>query len=160
MTPILVPFVLLLAILIDMSMSSRRIIRSAIFLVAIATLVPQLIITVRDANTFGSKSRHMSTTDFTESPLHVFTRSLSDKTGLFSNAPQQLSAAVNAWPIFTQFQLDTARPIKCNHRYVLWYKSFSWQDNIPDVAPVLYDDAQGTIYDLGSCDIDINTVWP
>jgi hypothetical protein len=160
MTPILVPFVLMFVILIDMSLSSRRVIRWAVITAAIATLIPQVIITVRDAYTFGNKSRHMSTTDFTDSPLHVFARSLPDKTGLFSNAPQQLSAAVDAWPIFTQFQLDTARPVKCDHRYVVWYKNFPWQDNIPDVSPVLYDDAQGTIFDLGSCDIDINTVWP
>ena len=160
MTPILVPFVLLLAILIDVSMSNRRFIRSAFFLVAIATLLPQLIITVRDAYTFGNNSRHMSTTDFTELPIHMFARSLPDKNGLFSNAPQQLSAAVDAWPIFTQFQLDSMRLVQCERRYVIWYKAFPWQDNIPDIAPVLYDDAIGTVYDLGACDVDINTVWP
>jgi len=160
MTPILVPIVLMLVILVDLSMNSRRFIRSVVISAAIATLIPQVIITARDAHTFGNKSRHMSTTDFTDSPLHVFARALPDKTGLFSNAPQQLSAAVDAWPIFTQFQLDTARPVKCDHRYVVWYKDFPWQDNIPDVSPVLYDDAQGTIFDLGSCDIDINSVWP
>jgi hypothetical protein len=160
MTPILVPFVLLLIILIDMSMSSRRYIRSAIFIAAIVILIPQLLITTRDAREFGNKSRHMSTTDFTELPLHVFARSLPDKNGLFSNAPQQLSAAVDAWPIFTQFQLDSVRPVQCDRRFVIWYKDFPWQDNIPDIAPVLYDDANGTVYDLGTCDVDVNTVWP
>ena len=160
MTPILVPFVLMLVILIDMSLSSHRVIRWAVITTAIVTLIPQVVITVRDTYTFGNKSRHMSTTDFTDSPLHVFARSLPDKTGLFSNAPQQLSAAVDAWPIFTQFQLDTARPVKCDHRYVVWYKDFPWQDNIPDIAPVLYDDAIGTIYDLGLCSININIQWP
>ena len=160
MTPILVPFVLMLVILINMSMSSRRYIQSAVCIAAIAILIPQMLITLHDASAFGNKSRHMSTTDFTESQLHVFARSLPDKNGLFSNAPQQLSAAVDAWPIFTQFQLDSIRPVQCNHRYVVWYKDFPWQDNIPDIAPVLYDDTQGTIYDLGWCDVDINTVWP
>ena len=102
----------------------------------------------------------MSTTDFTELPLHVFARSLPDKNGLFSNAPQQLSAAVDAWPIFTQFQLDSVRPVQCDRRFVIWNKDFPWQDNIPDIAPVLYDDAIGTVYDLGTCDVDVNTVWP
>jgi len=160
MTPILVPFVLLLAILINMLLSSRRFIRSAVFIATIALFVPQLIVTSRDTYAFGNKSRHMSTTDFTELPLHVFARSLPDKNGLFSNAPQQLSAAVDAWPIFTQFQLDSIRPVQCNRRFVVWYKDFPWQDNIPDIAPVLYDDAVGTIYDLGLCSVDINIVWP
>jgi hypothetical protein len=33
------------------------------------------------------------------------------------------------------------------------------QDNIPNMTPVLYDDAMGTVYDLGPCATDINTIW-
>jgi hypothetical protein len=160
MVPILVPLVIAFAILIDSTVCK---IRSARF-IAIATsallIIPQFLVTGRDALAFGRTGRHMTTASFTNQPLHVFARSLPDLTGLFSNAPQQLSGAVDAWPIFHQFQGESIRTIPCNHRYVIWYKDFPWQDNIPDIAPVLYDDALGTVYDLGLCSVDINIVWP
>jgi hypothetical protein len=160
MVPILVPLVIAFAILIDSTVCK---IRSARF-IAIATsallIIPQFLVTGRDALSFGSTGRHMTTAAFINQPLHIFARSLPDLDGLFSNAPQQLSGAVDAWPILNQYQGESPRMIPCNHRFVVWYKNFPNQDNIPDIAPVLYDDAQGTIYDLGKCSIDINTVWP
>jgi len=30
---------------------------------------------------------------------------------------------------------------------------------VPNMTPVLYSDATGTVYDLGSCSFDINTIW-
>ena len=160
MVPILVPLVIAFAILIDSTVCK---IRSARF-IAIATsallIIPQFLVTGRDALSFGHTGRHMTTAAFINQPLHIFARSLPDLDGLFSNAPQQLSGAVDAWPILNQYQGESDRLIPCNHRFVVWYKDFPNQDNIPDIAPVLYDDTQGTIYDLGKCSIDINTVWP
>ena len=160
MVPILVPLVIAFAILIDTSVDK---IRSA-QIIAIATLtlliIPQFLVTGRDALSFGHTGRHMTMTSFTNHPLHQYARSLPDLNGLFSNAPQQLSGAVDAWPVLNQFQGESVRKISCKHRYVVWYKNFPNQDNIPNIAPILYDDALGTIYDLGPCSVDINIVWP
>jgi hypothetical protein len=108
---------------------------------------------------FAAESRHSSTTENKNIPLYRFVRALPDTNGLFSNAPQQLAPFVDAWPIFTQFQMDTPRPVSCTHRYAVWFKQFMVQDNVPDMTPVLYDDAMGTVYDLGPCSTDINTIW-
>ncbi|MEK7409872.1 MAG: hypothetical protein AAB327_00585, partial [Actinomycetota bacterium] len=86
-------------------------------------------------------------------------RSLPPDSGLFSNAPQQLYANVHIWPIFDPWQAEVARPVPCRHRYAVWYKSFVVQDNKPEQADILYDDEWGTVFDLGSCDIDINQIW-
>ena len=160
MVPILVPLVIALAILVDSSV--YKIHYGRIFAIAASTLliILQFFVTSRDALSFGRTGRNMTTDSFINQPLHQYVRSLPDLKGLFSNAPQQLSGAVDAWPILNQFQGESVRRIPCNHRFVVWYKNFPNQDNIPDIAPILYDDAQGTIYDLGNCSIDINTLWP
>lgn len=160
MVPILVPLVIALAILVDSSVSRNRSAQIAAIATSVLLIIPQFLVTGRDALSFGYTGRHMTTAAFINQPLHIFARSLPDLDGLFSNAPQQLSGAVDAWPIFNQYQGESARMIPCNHRFVVWYKNFPWQDNIPDIAPVLYDDAMGTIYDLGLCSVDINIVWP
>ena len=160
MVPILVPLVIALAILVDSLVYRIRFAQIIAIATSVLLIIPQFVVTGRDALSFGRTSRHMATVAFRNQPLHVFARSLPDLTGLFSNAPQQLSGAVDAWPIFHQFRRESVRPIPCNHRYVIWYKDFPWQDNIPDIAPVLYDDAVGTVYDLGLCSVAIDTVWP
>ena len=160
MVPILVPLVIAFAILVDSSVYKIRSAQIIAVAASVLLIIAQFAVTGRDALSFGRTSRHMATVAFRNQPLHVFARSLPDLTGLFSNAPQQLSGAVDAWPIFHQFQGESVRAIPCNHRYVIWYKDFPWQDNIPDTAPVLYDDALGTIYDLGLCSVDIDVVWP
>jgi hypothetical protein len=114
-------------------------------------------VSVRDAIAFGRDGRHMSTADFRNLDLHRAARSLPDLSGLFSNAPQQLAAAVDAWPIFDPWQPD--EPRTCSHRYAVWYKGFQVQDNIPDMTPVVFDDATGTIYDLGPCSVPTKTIW-
>ena len=160
MVPILVPLVIALAIMVDSSVSEIRFRQIGVIAASVLLIIPQSIVTGHDALSFGRTSRHMAAVSSKNQPIHVFARSLPDLTGLFSNAPQQLSGAVDAWPIFHQFQRDFVRPIPCTHRFVVWYKDFPWQEHIPDIAPVLYDDALGTIYDLGLCTVDIHTVWP
>jgi hypothetical protein len=55
--------------------------------------------------------------------------------------------------------MDTPRPVECIHRYAVWFKAFSVQDNIPNMTPVLYEDATGVVYDLGNCNTNINEMW-
>jgi len=160
MVPILVPLVIALAILIDLSVYKIRYAQIFAIAASVLLIIPQFLVTGRDALSFGRTGRNMTTAAFVNQPLHQYARSLPDLSGLFSNAPQQLSGAVEAWPILNQFQGESVRRVPCKHRFVVWYKNFPNQDNIPDIAPILYDDAQGTIYDLGKCSIDINAVWP
>jgi hypothetical protein len=114
---------------------------------------------VTDTVSFATNSRHSSTSESQDLPLYSFARALPTSSGLFSNAPQQLAPFVDNWPIFTQFQMDTPRPVPCEHRYAVWYKGFSLQDNIPSMTPVLYEDETGLVFDLGLCSTNINTIW-
>jgi hypothetical protein len=158
MVPLLAPMVVVVAILLDRAATRRTLSISALTLAALF-LALNSVIFARDTVQFATESRHSSTTDNKNIPLYQFVRTLPDTNGLFSNAPQQLAPFVDAWPIFTQFQMDTPRPVSCTHRYAVWFKQFMVQDNIPDMTPVLYDDAMGTVYDLGPCSTDINTIW-
>ena len=62
---------------------------------------------------------------------------------LFPNSQGQGPLVVSAKPI-------TVRPVS-QHRNHL--------HPVTNMAPVLYSDATGTVYDLGSCSFDINTIW-
>ena len=158
MVPLLAPIVVVVAILLDRAATRRALSISALTLAALFLALNSTIF-ARDTVQFATESRHSSTTDNKNIPLYQFVRTLPDTNGLFSNAPQQLAPFVDAWPIFTQFQMDTPRPVSCTHRYAVWFKQFMVQDNIPNMTPVLYDDAMGTVYDLGPCSTDINTIW-
>lgn len=159
MIPLYMPLVILIALVIDLGLPRQRTVR----LVAVGALVALLgvhtILSITDAWTFGREGRHWSMQWFQDLPIHKYARSLPPESGLFSNAPQQLYANVLVWPIFDPWQLDTVRPLPCRHRYVVWYKSFVVQDNKPERLNVLFDDEWGTVYDLGSCDTDINLIW-
>ena len=158
MIPLLVPMVVIIAILLDRAATRRALSLGAITLTSLFIALNSSIY-VRDTVRFASESRHSSTTENKNIPLYQFVRTLPDLNGLFSNAPQQLAPVVDAWPIYNQFQMDSPRPVSCTHRYAVWFKQFVLQDNIPSMTPVLYDDAMGTVYDLGLCSIDINTIW-
>jgi hypothetical protein len=158
MIPLLVPMVVIMAILLDRAAARRALSIGALTLTSLFIALNSSIY-VRDTVRFASESRHSSTTENKNIPLYQFVRTLPDLNGLFSNAPQQLAPVVDAWPIYNQFQMDSPRPVSCTHRYAVWFKQFVLQDNIPSMTPVLYDDAMGTVYDLGLCSIDINTIW-
>ena len=157
MSPVLAPLVVALAVLIDRAVNGLRRPAIAASGAVIVLLAVHATVSLRDAVEFGRDGRHMSTTGFQQLDLHRATRSLPDVTGLFSNAPQQLAAAIDVWPIFDPWQPDEART--CAHRYAVWYKGFQVQDNIPDMTPVLFDDPTGTIYDLGPCDVPTKSYW-
>ena len=157
MSPVLAPLVVALVVVGDRALAGLR--RPAIAATGAVVLLFSVhaTVSVRDAIAFGRDGRHMSTADFRNLDLHRAARSLPDLSGLFSNAPQQLAAAVDAWPIFDPWQPD--EPRTCSHRYAVWYKGFQVQDNIPDMTPVVFDDATGTIYDLGPCSVPTKTIW-
>lgn len=157
MSPVLAPLVVVLVVVVDRALAGLR--RPAIAATGAAALLLAVhaTVSVRDALDFGRDGRHMSTAGFRDLELHRAARALPDLDGLFSNAPQQLAAAVDAWPIFDPWQPD--EPRTCVHRYAVWYKGFQVQDNIPDMTPVVFDDPTGTIYDLGPCSVPTKTFW-
>lgn len=159
MIPLYMPLVILIAIVIDLALPNLRTVRVATASVLLGLLIVHAAISVGDSWKFGREGRHWSMQWFQDLPIHKFARSLPPDSGLFSNAPQQLYANVHVWPIFDPWQAEVARPVPCRHRYAVWYKSFVVQDNKPEHTDVLYDDEWGTIFDLGSCDIDINQIW-
>lgn len=157
MSPVLAPLVVALVVPADRALAGLR--RPAIAATGAAALLLAVhaTVAVRDAIDFGRDGRHLSTIGFRDLDLHRAARALPDTSGLFSNAPQQLAAAVDAWPILDPWQPD--EPRTCEHRYAVWYKGFQVQDNIPDMTPVVFDDPTGTIYDLGACSIPTKTFW-
>ncbi len=159
MIPLYMPLVILIALVIDLGLPRQRTVRIVASGALVALLGVHTITSIIDASTFGRDGRHWSMQWFQDLPIHKYARSLPPESGLFSNAPQQLYANVLVWPIFDPWQLDTVRPVPCQHRYAVWYKSFVVQDNKPDQLKVLFDDEWGTVYDLGSCDVDINQIW-
>ena len=159
MIPLYMPLVILIAIVVDLALPHLRTVRVVTASVLVALLSVHAAISVSDSWKFGREGRHWSMQWFQDLPIHKFARSLPPDSGLFSNAPQQLYANVHIWPIFDPWQAEVARPVPCRHRYAVWYKSFVVQDNKPEQADILYDDEWGTVFDLGSCDIDINQIW-
>lgn len=159
MIPLYMPLVILIGIVIDLGLPRQKSIRLAVTVALISLLGLHTVESVNDAWTFGRDGRHWSMNWFHDLPIHKFARSLPADSGLFSNAPQQLYANVHSWPIFDPWQADAVRPVSCQHRYAVWYKSFVVQDNKPEQLEVLFDDEWGTIYDLGACDTDINQLW-
>ena len=159
MVPVFIPIVIVATILLDRITTNQRALSIAMFAFMAPFFLVNSGITTRDALRFSTESRHSSTTENKNLPLYQFVRQLPDTKGFFSNAPQQLAPFVNAWPIFNQFQMDTPRPVACTHRFAIWYKGFVLQDNIPDTAPIIYEDSIATVYDLGLCSIDINKIW-
>lgn len=159
MVPVFIPIVMVVTILLDHITTNQRALSMAVFVFMAPFFLVNSGITTRDALRFSTESRHSSTTENKNLPLYQFVRQLPDAKGFFSNAPQQLAPFVNAWPIFNQFQMDTPRPVACKHRFAIWYKGFVLQDNIPDTAPIIYEDSIATVYDLGLCSIDINKIW-
>jgi hypothetical protein len=159
MVPLLAPIVVVIAIAVDYATKDNKRASIASLAVAVSVVFANTAIFAIDTASFAANSRHSSTTENQNVPLYAFVRKLPNSSGLFSNAPQQLAPFVDNWPIFTQFQMDTPRPVECTRRYAVWFKAFSVQDNIPDMTPVLYEDATAVVYDLGLCSVDINTIW-
>lgn len=159
MIPLYMPLVILIAIVIDLGLPPKRTVRLVTAGALISLLGVHVITSITDAWTFGREGRHWSTEWFQDLPIHKYVRSLPPDSGLFSNAPQQLYANVQMWPIFDPWQAEVVRPMPCQHRYAVWYKSFVVQNNKPEQAKILFDDEWGTVYDLGSCDTDINLFW-
>lgn len=159
MIPLYMPLVILFAIVIDLGLTRQRRFRFVATGAIIALLSVHAVSSGTDAWTFGREGRHWSVQWFQDLPIHKFARSLPSDSGLFSNAPQQLYAIVQVWPVFNPWQVEVARPVPCKHRYAFWYKSFVVQDNKPEQAPILFEDEWGTVYDLGACDTDINLIW-
>jgi hypothetical protein len=159
MVPLLAPIVIVFAITLDRAAINKKRTSIAFFVLAASLVIANSVVFVTDTVSFATNSRHSSTSESQDLPLYSFVRALPTSSGLFSNAPQQLAPFVDNWPIFTQFQMDTPRPVPCEHRYAVWYKGFSLQDNIPSMTPVLYEDETGLVFDLGLCSTNINTIW-
>jgi hypothetical protein len=159
MVPLLAPIVVVIAIAVDYATKNNKRVSIASLAIAVLVVFANTVVFAFDTASFAANSRHSSTTENQNVPLYAFIRELPTSSGLFSNAPQQLAPFVDNWPIFTQFQMDTPRPVECTHHYAVWFKAFSVQDNIPNMTPVLYEDATGVVFDLGNCNTNINEIW-
>ena len=160
MMPVLPSLIIVTALTVERLVRSRKIVMGSVVVVALALTSMHANITIRDALTFGSQQRHLSSAAMRDLALHVYVRSLPKDSALYSNAPQMLFLSADTWPIFTPWQVGAPWPTPCDHRYAVYYNDFQVQDNRPTAAPILFDDPIGTVYDVGRCSVDIDLSWP
>lgn len=158
MVPVLPLVVVSVALVADRLVDAAPRVRIPLGLAVVALLAFHATVAAGDARRFSS-GRHLASAAFRDAPLHQRVRELPDLGGLYSNAPPYVLAATGAWPVFDPWRMNDPRPVACSRRFVVWYRDFPLQDNVPDMAPVVYEDATGTIYDVGPCDADVKLIW-
>lgn len=159
MVPMLPPIVIVAALQTDgLVRRWSSVAKIAMTCVVVVTMAHGAI-SVKDAVQFGSNQRHLSGAVSRNLDLHKFVRTLEDDSALYSNAPQMLFPVADTWPIYTPWQVDQPWPTPCTHRYAVYYNDFQVQDNRPTIAPIIYEDPIGTVYDVGLCSEDINAAW-
>ena len=160
MIPIFVPLVILLCILVEHAIVNRRIVRYFVVSMVLSLLIFQAGVTVKQSWVYGRDGRHLTSSAVHNWPLHVFVRSLPSDGRFFSNEMQTLFANSDIWPIANPWMGDEPPLVPCSERYVVWYNQSVVTDNKPDsLSKILYQDAYGTVFDVGPCGSDINLYW-
>ena len=160
MIPIFVPLVILLCIVVEQALVNRKILRSVVAALALSLLVLQAGVTVKQSWVYGRDGRHLTSTDVRNWPLHVFVRSLPGDGSFFSNEMQTLFANTDIWPIGNPWMGEEPPLVPCDERYVVWYNYSVVTDNKPDaLSKILYEDAIGTVFDVGPCGSDVDLYW-
>jgi len=160
MIPLYAPIVILLVIVFDSGLRNMRVARTATAVLVVVLLVFHASVSLKDAWRFGKDGRHMASRSLIDTALNRFLKTLPGDSGYVSNKPIELYSVLRAGPIFGVYNMDDKRPSPCARRFVVWYKAFVIQDNKPDTLAVIYDDEIGTVFDAGTCDTDINEIWP
>jgi hypothetical protein len=160
MIPIFVPLVILLCILLEQVLANRRLMRYLIASLAFSLLCLQTGVTIKQAWIYGRDGRHLTSSAVHNWSLHVFVRSLPSDGRFFSNEMQTLFANTDIWPIANPWMGDEPPLVPCSKRYVVWYNESVVTDNKPDsLSKILYEDAYGTVFDVGPCGSDIDLYW-
>ncbi|MFZ9059542.1 MAG: hypothetical protein ACO20J_08440 [Ilumatobacteraceae bacterium] len=165
MTPIFVPLILIVAVLVDRINLSSTLLRKGFLAVSVIFLVFQATSSANDALRFGRDGRYWAAEAFQIQLIHEFVKDLPTDSSLMSNQPQQMFAVWQKSSVFNQYQLELAQTAECTHRYFVWYNS-TYDDGTPNVegqpegATEIYSDASGVVLDLGSCNSDIAAFWP
>ena len=165
MIPIYVPIVLIVAMTVDKIKIKPRPLRLAFSGLFTALVALQVLSSLNDSITFGQDGRYWTARDFINQPLHKFVDSLPTNSLLMSNQPQQLFAVWQESSVLNQYQLDAVQATSCENRYFVWYTS-TYDDGTPNLegqpegAEVLFIDATGSVFNLGTCDENITKYWP
>ena len=165
MIPIYVPIVLIIALTVDKIKIKPKPLRLAFSGFFTALVVLQAFSSLNDSIKFGQDGRYWAARDFINQPLHKFVDSLPTNSLLMSNQPQELFAVWQESSVLNQYQLDAAQATSCENRYFVWYTS-TYDDGTPNLegqpegAEVLFTDATGSVFNLGTCDENITKYWP
>ena len=165
MIPIYVPLVLIVAMTVDKIKIKPRPLRLAFGGLFTALVALQALSSLNDSIKFGKDGRYWAAPDFINQPLHKFVNSLPTNSLLMSNQPQELFAVWQESSVLNQYQLDAAQATSCENRYFVWYTS-TYDDGTPNLegqpedAEVLFTDATGSVFNLGTCDENITKYWP
>ena len=160
MIPLFVPLVILLCILVEQALINRKTLGRIVASLALSLLVLQAGVTVKQSWVYGRDGRHLTSTAVHNWPLHAFVRSLPEDGRFFSNEMQTLFANTDIWPIGNPWMGDEPPLVPCSNRYVVWYNQSVVTDNKPDsLSKILYEDASGTVFDVGPCGSDIDLYW-
>jgi hypothetical protein len=160
MIPLFVPLVILLCILVEQALINRKTLGRMVASLALLILVLQAGVTVKQSWVYGRDGRHLTSSAVHNWPLHVFVRSLPGDGRFFSNEMQTLFANTDIWPIGNPWMGDEPPLVPCDNRYVVWYNESVVTDNKPDsLSKILFEDASGTVFDVGPCGSDIDLYW-
>ena len=160
MIPIFVPLVILLCILVEQALINRRLLRNVVVSLALFLLALQAGVMVKQSWAYGRDGRHLTSSAVHNWPLHVFVRSLPSDGRFFSNEMQTLFANTDIWPIGNPWMGGEPPIVPCGSRYVVWYSQSAVTDNKPDsLSKILYEDASGTVFDVGPCGSNIDLYW-
>ena len=160
MIPIFVPLVILLCILVEQALINKRLLRNVVVSLALFLLALQAGVMVKQSWAYGRDGRHLTSSAVHNWPLHVFVRSLPSDGRFFSNEMQTLFANTDIWPIGNPWMGGEPPIVPCGSRYVVWYSQSAVTDNKPDsLSKILYEDASGTVFDVGPCGSNIDLYW-
>jgi hypothetical protein len=160
MIPIFVPLVILLCILVEQALINRRLLRNVVVSLALFLLALQAGVMVKQSWAYGRDGRHLTSSAVHNWPLHVFVRSLPSDGRFFSNEMQTLFANTDIWPIGNPWMGGEPPIVPCGSRYVVWYSQSAVTDNKPDsLSKIIFEDASGTVFDVGPCGSNIDLYW-
>jgi hypothetical protein len=122
-------------------------------------MLPLLFGSLLEIRTKALEPQAWGSSQFQESPLAKTVKQLSDGSVIISNFPQRAFSITEISPIRNQYQFDLPAVVQCRKRYGLWFAEAPFQGNEPKLAAILYEDAEGRIYDLGDCSTPAKSFW-
>jgi hypothetical protein len=151
---------LLPLVVITLAVASAPLLRQKLTITAFSAGVSLIAVGgLIDVASRASEAEAWGAPRFQDSPLALAISRLEPDAAYISNFPQRAFSLTEASPIRNQYQFDLPQIEDCARRYGLWFGEAPFQGNEPTLAKVVYEDAEGRIYDLGDCSTPPKSYW-